>query len=159
MILIEYIYSTHHLFLNHCVSCSPVTPHAYGWMVSKLLHPFIFFFHLALFERQSRCSFRGLITVMEGTLIAQTQAGHSTPPETQYSCFISNNCCDYISSRIVIHFKSHFMPYTWLPKANGIKTRTHCPHCMASVFLYPEKICYSSNALHIWLSAKIHITY
>ncbi len=97
-----------------------------------------FFSHLALFERQSRCSFRGLITVMEGTLIAQTQAGHSTPPETQYSCFISNNCCDYISSRIVIHFKSHFMPYTWLPKANGIKTRT-APTAW-QVFSYTLKI-------------------
>lgn len=101
---------------------------------------FHLFFHLALFERQSRCSFRGLITVMEGTLIAQTQAGHSTPPETQYSCFISNYCCDYISSRIVILFKSHFMPYTWLPKVNIIKTRTHCHHCIAKCFLILCKI-------------------
>lgn len=142
LILIEYIYSTHHLFLNHCVSCSPVTTHAYGWMDGWSPNYCILssFFHLALSERQSRCSFRGLITVMVGTLIAQTQAGHLTPPEAQYSCFISNNCCDYISSRIVIHFKSHFMPYTWLPKANGIKTRTRCHRCMANCFLIPCKI-------------------
>lgn len=45
------IYSMHHLFLNHCVSCNPVTPHAYGWMISKLLLSFIFFIWLCLKDK------------------------------------------------------------------------------------------------------------